>query len=707
VRVFPAPTYGGADPSGPRTDFRETIHWQPSVKTGKDGTATVTFYLSDAVGSFRVFTEGVGAGAGGRDETVVKSNLPFSLAAKLPVEVSAGDRILLPVTLTNERDASLDVKLETSFGTLLSLERPVERLAGTMAAGARQSLFYPLQVTGTRGKSEVRLSAQASGLGDEVVRELEVVPLGFPQVFQRSGELRGQAKAGHDVDLGQAIPGSAKVTITLDPSPVATMVSGLDGLLREPYGCFEQASSSNYPNVMVLQYMKQSKVTDPQILARTSRLLDQGYKRLVGYESKGHGYEWFGGMPAHEALTAYGLVEFVDMRQVYGDVDDAMVERTARWLKGRRDGKGGYKLDAKALDSFGRASPEVTNAYVTYSLSEAKQLDGGEELALSAKIAQASDDGYLLALATNTLLNVPARKAEGMAAARRLAGLQGSDGAWSKASHSITRSGGKNLTIETTALALLALIKAGGFSGEVRRGVEWLSKNRGGFGQWGATQATVLALKAMTAYARASARTPTPGSVTVLVNGQAQGRVEYAAGRHEPIKIRAEGSLFTAGSNRIEIQHGGRADLPYSLALEYRSALPATSPQAPINLETKLERGELRMGETVRLQAVITNKTGQGQPMTLARIGIPGGLAFQTWQLKELKDKGTIAFYETRAREVIVYLRQMAPNESVTVPVELQAAVPGEYTAPASSAYLYYNDEHKTWVEPVKVHIGS
>ena len=113
------------------------------------------------------------------------------------------------------------------------------------------------------------------------------------------------------------------------------------------------------------------------------------------------------------------------------------------------------------------------------------------------------------------------------------------------------------------------------------------------------------------------------------------------------------------------------------------------------------------MGETVRLSATITNKTAQGQPMTLARIGIPGGLAFQTWQLKELKDKGTIAFYETRAREVILYFRELAPSAIVTVPIELQASVPGTYTAPASSAYLYYNDEHKTWVEPVKVRIGS
>jgi hypothetical protein len=38
VRVFPAPRYEPGY-SGPRTDFRETIHWASDVRTGDDGTA--------------------------------------------------------------------------------------------------------------------------------------------------------------------------------------------------------------------------------------------------------------------------------------------------------------------------------------------------------------------------------------------------------------------------------------------------------------------------------------------------------------------------------------------------------------------------------------------------------------------------------------------------------------------------------------------
>ena len=89
--------------------------------------------------------------------------------------------------------------------------------------------------------------------------------------------------------------------------------------------------------------------------------------------------------------------------------------------------------------------------------------------------------------------------------------------------------------------------------------------------------------------------------------------------------------------------------------------------------------------------------------MTMARVGFPGGLTFQTWQLKELKDKGLIAFYETQARSVFLYFRDMKPGEVKTIPLDLVARIPGTYTGPASTAYLYYSDDQKHWAEGTKV----
>jgi alpha-2-macroglobulin-like protein len=108
------------------------------------------------------------------------------------------------------------------------------------------------------------------------------------------------------------------------------------------------------------------------------------------------------------------------------------------------------------------------------------------------------------------------------------------------------------------------------------------------------------------------------------------------------------------------------------------------------------------MGEGVAMRVRVENTTAEGQPMTLARVGIPGGMVFQTWQLKELRDKGLIDFYETRPREVILYWRQLAPSAKHELELALLATVPGTYEAPASSAYLYYTAEDKGWSPPVR-----
>ncbi|HEY0194159.1 MAG TPA: alpha-2-macroglobulin family protein, partial [Kofleriaceae bacterium] len=121
VRVFPVPSYP-KHYSGPRTDFRETIYWNGNVQTSADGTAQVTFPVSDAITSFRATAEGVSAGGTpGAGSITLASRLPMTLDARLPLEVTSGDDIRLPVTLTNETDGALDADLTAQFGAAFQL----------------------------------------------------------------------------------------------------------------------------------------------------------------------------------------------------------------------------------------------------------------------------------------------------------------------------------------------------------------------------------------------------------------------------------------------------------------------------------------------------------------------------------------------------------------------------------------------------------
>ena len=59
------------------------------------------------------------------------------------------------------------------------------------------------------------------------------------------------------------VKGTLKCQVQVYPSTLADLQKGLEALLREPSGCFEQTSTSNYPNLLILDYLKESDQAKP------------------------------------------------------------------------------------------------------------------------------------------------------------------------------------------------------------------------------------------------------------------------------------------------------------------------------------------------------------------------------------------------------------------------------------------------------------
>ena len=70
---------------------------------------------------------------------------------------------------------------------------------------------------------------------------------------------------------------------------------------------------------MVLEYLRthrKGELENKMIIDATQKLR-RGYEKLLSFEAKSGGYEWFGGTPGNEALTSYGLLLFNEMKNVY------------------------------------------------------------------------------------------------------------------------------------------------------------------------------------------------------------------------------------------------------------------------------------------------------------------------------------------------------------------------------------------------------
>ncbi len=702
TREFPQKTYSSKTPEK-RTDFASTLYFNGAVETDYSGKADFTFTTNDLISSFRIIAEGISDdGLVGRGEKLFFTQLPFSISAKIPGTLTGGDIMQLPVVLKNNTLRNLTGKLSVHFSQKI-LNGNVGDTSIAIAAQSTKVIYWNMSAHDTIALDTIQLAFATEGLSDETTVPVAIDSKGFPVQQSFSGR---DLEKNFKFSFRDALKGSLKVSLTAYPSTVSTLLGGLSGLLRMPGGCFEQTSMSSYPNAMIMDYMKSTESGDATTYAHAKELLKAGYNMLTTFETKQKGYEWFGSAPGHEALTAYGLMQFADYKKLYDGVDEGMIQRTADWLFARRDGKGGYLRSAEACDYFGRASEDITNLYITYALSEAGYKNIQKEADHSYEVAKASDDNYLLSLAANTLYNMHDNTRADILL-NKILGFQKEDGSFEGKTQSIVCSGGASLNTETSSLALLAMLASANPSYVATQKVaEFLTKQRSGYGEWGNTQATILALKALSKFSLFNKRAPESGTIQFLLDDVQIAEANFAAGDNKPVEIKGLEKYINEGDHDLKIRYKGcKVAMPYSISITYNIATPKSAKDCSVSLNTSLATNTCKVGDNVRLSVTLKNETDGGLPSTMAIVGIPAGLSLQPWQLKELKDKKQFDYFEIMNNNLVLYYRQMKPNEVRSLSFDLKAEVPGTFEPQASDSYLYYTSEFKCWTKAEKITI--
>lgn len=695
AREFYVPQYDQQQPAAERDDFRPTIYWNPSVKTDRDGKAQVEFYASDAITNFRVTLEGVTPnGQAGRQEARFFVQKPVSIALKTPASVVSGDILRLQVALTNHTALPANGVLDVQAPAHFALANPIPETV-SVAAGETKTVSVEYRV-GQAASPEQTISARFRGaetFEDAFETKIATLNRGFPVKRVISGN--GMQNM-FNIRLNDPVSGSLSVKLTAYPNLLNDVLKGMERMLRQPSGCFEQVSSTTYPNLLVLDLMRQTQTVSPEVESRALALIEDGYKKLAAYECKDGGFDWWGRSPAHEGLTAYGIMEFKDMSKVF-PVDQQIIHRSVQWLLGRRDGKGGWK---RRDDWHGWHSDGVIGAYIAWAVAEAgygAQFRAETDFACQKAIE--SGDPYQIALLANALAlqNDPRLPSF----IRLLLDKQDENGVWPGKTHSVMGGGGNNLKVETTALAVLALLKTGRAQDvSVSKAIDFLVKSKTEYG-YGSTQSTVLALKALTEYAKTGNTAPSEGRIVVQIDGKKVAEQSYSAKSLNALVIGDLEQNFSENNANVEVffENTDQA-IPFDLEMEYATRLPLNARNSPLSFQTLLAQNETAVGNTVRLSAVLKNETGSALASPMVVLGIPAGLTLQPWQLKQLGEQKKWDFYELWDGFAVFHFESLAPNETRRIDLDLRADISGVFEAPASQAFLYYDNDQRVWSKP-------
>ena len=701
---FYTPVYDSREVPEKRTDFRKTLYWNPVVQTDALGKASLRFYNSDALTSFKIIAEGIAAqGITGHKSQTYSVTKPLSITAKLPAYASVGDTLNIPVRITNAtptaRKLSLALQFTEEFKVLLAQEIPKN-----IEVAANSYQVIDVRVTPVKTSLNAGFTARLEGASsaDAFEERLEVVSPYFP--IETS--ISNNQSAAYSFDIVNVIPGSLQADFALYIDVVGELMNGIEGIIRKPYGCFEQTSSATYPNVMVLQYLKATGKADPEVTAKALEYIAQGYKRLISFETKEGGFEWFGKTPPHQTLTAFGILEFTEMKEVYPEVSEAMLKRNIAWLLGQRDGKGGFHKSKKGYDSFASSPPLVANAYIVYALSEVgitTEIKTEYEAALAKALS--SKEAYQMALMALAAHNFGDHTRYMQLMELLLEAYNKNAFEWNT-NATITRSYGKAKFLETTAFFILAALREQVFDEVVAEGVQYIAQNRE-YGAFGNTQTTVMCLKALLKYNQLyTAKVLASEKLLTLNLNGTKLDLKQAAQHDGVLHIDSLERYIEPGTQRVHVTFADeKISFPYALNYSWKSSLPKSAEALPVQLRTQLLASKVRKGELARMEVEVRNTTQEGKGMITAIVGIPAGASVQAYQLKELMEENQIAYYEVVDNFVILYWRSFEAAAVKRIALDLKTDISGSYTAPASTVYPYYGDDFKFWTKGVHLEI--
>ncbi len=312
--------------------------WSGIIETDNKGEAEYAIDIPQFSGDLRIMAVGYSGNIFGSAQKNMKVADPLVTSVALPRFLSPGDKVIVPVTLTNTTN------MEAKCRTEIKLEGPL-RLAGepgnsvTILPNAEAELVFNLEALQEIGSSSVIIESKA--LGETFIHKTDITVRPASPLQKRTGS--GFVEAGKteafSVNIEDFIASSVSGKLLLSKNPMIRYAKSLDYLVRYPYGCVEQTTSAAFPQIYFADIVSslysgdkasRDAVRNVQVALDRIKLM-QLYNGGLSYWP-GHGYQnWW--------ASVYAAHFTIEAEKAGYEVDPLFRNALLRYLKKRLENK--------------------------------------------------------------------------------------------------------------------------------------------------------------------------------------------------------------------------------------------------------------------------------------------------------------------------------------------------------------------------------
>ena len=226
-----------------RSNFEPVAVWRAALRTDAEGCFSVEAELPDTLTTYRVFAVAADRSGSrfGSTEASFVVNLPVMITPGVPLFMSTGDRLKLPLSITNAT--------ETDGTWTVSLEGCSDSQQIVLPAGGSGTLYFEVAPT-QEGECSLQWKAVGASGTDAVQGTCRVrFPAPLLKETHRLQLLPGQAPQTVASLFASEVAEATRseVQIQVSASPLLHLRGVADFLLEYPYGCTEQRASALLP----------------------------------------------------------------------------------------------------------------------------------------------------------------------------------------------------------------------------------------------------------------------------------------------------------------------------------------------------------------------------------------------------------------------------------------------------------------------------
>jgi hypothetical protein len=364
---------GGSDgdqgPKGKKPDrFKPVVEFLGPFELKAGEKATHNLRMPNYIGEVRamVVAGDPGKQAYGAAQRAAKVKQPLMVLGTLPRVLGPGERVRIPVTIFALEDNISVVNVDIEVGKQLLVEgkpRQIVRFDGT----GEKTAYFEIGVLSTLGQAPIKISVSSNGQAAVYEADIEIRTPN-PRVTDVLAKPLEAGAAWNQPFKPVGMPGTNEATLEVSSIPPLNLGRRLGYLIRYPYGCIEQTTSSVFPQV----YLSDLMDLTPQRRQDIDRNVRAGINRIKRFQTANGGLAyWPGQVEASEWGSNYGGHFLLEAEKAGYDLPSNL--RT-NWLGFQRSMARDFSARSGSVESN---DEELSQSYRLYLLALAGEAEMG------------------------------------------------------------------------------------------------------------------------------------------------------------------------------------------------------------------------------------------------------------------------------------------------------------------------------------------